>query len=163
MKKKRDKKYRPKQAHPAGGLVALAQIGARGEASSLLRADQQTDLGAAYWLSLDNLAFGAADEEHWSCVVCALNIGMALSETVVGHEHEQDFVKALDGLFRAKVRSKRVGNFRLDGEAMRDVKYGLEIHDAQVKLVTKAELVAAMQLVWQRIDEGNIYQDEAVM
>lgn len=160
MKAKRTKKYRPKPVHQAGGLVALAQIGARGEASACLRGDQQTDLGVAYWLSLENLARGSADEEHWSCVVCALNIGMALAETVIGEEYEQDFVKALDGLFRAKIRSKTSGNFRLDGEGLRDVKYALECHDAQIKLVSKRELVTAMALVRKRIDEGNVYREE---
>ena len=72
--KKRTKKYRPKPAHPGGGLVVLAHIDARGEAAAPLRPDQQTDLGAAYWLSMDNLAVGSADEEHWSCVACAINI-----------------------------------------------------------------------------------------
>jgi len=161
MKAKRTKKYRPKPVHQAGGLVALEQIGARGEAASCLRDDQQTDLGVAYWLSLENLARGSADEEHWSCVVCAINIGMALAETVIGEEYEEDFVRALDGLFRAKIRSKTSGNFRLDGEALRDVKYALEAHDAQIKLVTKRELVAAMELVRKRIDEGNVYRDAA--
>lgn len=160
MKKPR-KPYKPKQVHPGGGLVALARIGARGEASSPLRADQQTDLGAAYWLSIDNLLFGSADEEHWSCVACALNIGLALSETIIGQEHEQDFVKALEGLFRAKVRSQRVGNFRLDGEAMRDVKYALEVHDEQVKLVTRSELVTAIELVRKRVADGNVFTIEA--
>lgn len=163
MKAKRKKKYHPRPVHQAGGLVALAQIGARGELASCLRDDQQTDLGVAYWLSLENLARGSADEEHWSCVVCALNIGMALSETVIGQEYEPDFVKALDGLFRAKIRSKRTGNFRLDGDALRDVKLALEIHDAQVKEVTKAELTAALHTVRKRIDEGNVYREEAVM
>lgn len=159
MAKKRDKKYRPKPVHLAGGLVAVANAMARGEAASCLRPDQQTDLGAAYWLSIDNLAVGGADEEHWSCVTCAVNIGMALCETVLGAEYEADFVRALDGLFRAKVRSKKSGTFRLDGEALRDVKYALEIHDVQMREVSKRELVAAMELVKSRIISGNVYQE----
>lgn len=160
MAKTRNKKYRPKPVHMAGGLVALAHVGARGEAAACLRPDQQTDLGAAYWLSIDNLACGSADEEHWSCVVCATNIGMALSETVLGAEYEEDFVRALDGLFRAKIRSKTSGNFRLDGEALRDVKYCLSIHDEQIKQVSKRELVTAMELVRARINDGNVYTDD---
>lgn len=159
MAKVRNKKYKPKPIHSHGGLVAVANAMARGEAASCLRPDQQTDLGAAYWLSIDNLAIGSADEEHWSCVVCATNIGMALSETIIGAEYEPDFVRALDGLFRAKVRSKKSGNFRLDGEALRDVKYVMEIHDEQLRHVSKRELVTAMELVRQRINDGNVYQE----
>lgn len=162
MKKKRDKKYRPRPIGNGGGLVAIANIGARGISASPLDSGQQTDLGAARWLALDNLARGSADEENWSCVVCALNIGVALSETVVGCEHEADFVRALEGLFRAKVRSKMSGNFRLDGEGLRDVKFALACHDEQVKLVTKREMVAAMDLVRKRIDEGNVYEEAAM-
>lgn len=163
MKAKRTKKYRPKPVHQAGGLMALAQIGARGEAASCLRDDQQTDICTAQWLALENLARGEALEEHWCFIVSALNTGMALSETVIGEEYEQDFVKALDGLFRAKIRSKRTGNFRLDGEALRDVKAALATHDAQMKHVTKREFCDAMALVQKRIAEGNVYRDAAEM
>jgi hypothetical protein len=151
------KPYRPRATANVGGLFAVARIHARAENRAPLDGDQLTDLGAAYWLSFDNLRKFDANEESWSCVVCALNIGMALAETGIGAEYEADIVKALDGAFRAKVRSARTGNFRLDGEALQAIEHALDVHDSQMELATRKEVTAAMELVRRRIDEDNVY------
>lgn len=161
MKKPRNKKYRPRPVAQAGGLIVLDRCVARGQAAAPLAADQLADLGLAYWLSLEQLRAGDATEEAWSCVVAALNIAMALAEADIGAEHEQAIVRALDGAFRAKVRSAKTGNFRLDGDAMRDIEAALTIHDGQMELATQGETVAALQLVRRRIDEGHVYKDAA--
>lgn len=162
MKKPRNKKYAPKRCFQGGGLLALLRIEARAENSSPLRDDQLSDLCNGYWLAFTNLTLGNASEESWSCVVCALNIGLTLSETVFEYQYEQDFVKALDGAYRAKVRAERSNSesFRLDGEAMHSIKTALLIHDEQMQLAHRKELVAAMELVQSRIKEGNVYSVE---
>lgn len=161
MKKKREKKYRPRPVSSAGGLTAIAKCHARGQDAAPLSDDQLSDLGLAYWLSLEQLRTGDATEEAWSCVVTALNIGLAMTEGDIGAEHEQVFKAALDGAFRAKVRSATSGSFRLDGDAMRDIEAALTIHDAQMEVATRAETVAALQLVRRRVDEGHVYKDAA--
>jgi len=166
MSKKRDrrnKKYWPRQAAPAGGLTVIARCVARGQDAAPLAEDQLADLGLAYWLSLEQLRTGAATEEAWSCVVTALNIAMAMAmaEADIGAEHETAIIRALDGAFRAKVRSAKSGNFRLDGDAMRDIETVLTIHDAQLEVATRAETIAALQLVFQRVDEGHVYREAA--
>jgi hypothetical protein len=161
MKKRRDKKYRPRHADAAGGLTAIAKCYARGENAAPLHDGQLQDLGLAYWLSLEQLRTGEAHEEAWSVIVTALNIGMALTETGIGAEHEQVFNDALAGAFRAKTRSARTNSFRLDGDAMRDIEAALTIHDAQMEAASRAEILAAMRLVRQRVDEGHVYKDAA--
>lgn len=157
QKKKRDKAYRPKWKFQGGGLSALLRIEDRAIAGSPLSDDQQTDLGGAYWLAFTNMTVGNASEESWSCMVCALNIGMALCEAGIGEEHEEAFVAALDGAFRAKIRSEKSGSFRLDGEAIQAIKHALTIHDEQIRIAHRREMVAAMQTVRARIEEGNVY------
>lgn len=156
--KKRNKKYHPKPVHVAGGLVALARCIARGEEAVPLRDDQLTDLGVAYWLSMENLRTGAATEEAWSCVVCALNIGMALCEDGIGGEYEAMLVSALDGAFRAKIRSAKAGTFRLDGAAIIAITDALQVHDQQLEIATRAEVTKAMQTVQDRVNKGHIYE-----
>lgn len=158
------KKYVPKRNFPGGGLLALLRIEARAENASPLRDDQLSDLGNGYWLAYTNLVMGNASEESWSCVVCALNIGLALDETVFDFKCEQEFVKALDGAFTAKIRAERhkSNSFRLDGQAMTDIKAALTIHDEQMRQAHRKEIVAAMELVQARIAAGNVYtQGEA--
>jgi len=161
MKKRRDKKYRRRPVDPAGALGVIAKCYARGQDAAPLTGDQQADLGLAYWLSLEQLRTGDATEEAWSCVVTALNIGLALTECDIGAEHEDAFKSALDGAFRAKVRSAKSGNFRLDGDAMRDIEAALTIHDEQMRVATRAETVAALHLVRRRVDEGSVFKDAA--
>lgn len=160
-RKLRSKKYSPKPVALHGGLIAIAKCHARGQDASPLKADQTTDIGLAYWLSFENLRTGAATEEAWSCIACALNVGMVLSEKDIGKAYEPLLVKALDGLFRAQVRSKKAGNWRLDGEALRDVEEALQVHDQQMAIATRAEVTAAMNTIHARLAAGNVYKEAA--
>lgn len=160
-KKPRNKKYSPKPVARHGGLVAIAMCHARGENASTLSADQTTDLGLAYWLSFENLRSGDANEESWCCVVCSLNVGLVLCEKGIGAEFEQAFVTALDGAFRAKIRSARTGNFRLDGEALRDIEEALQVHEQQMAIAKRWEVTQALNTVRARIDAGNVYREAA--
>jgi hypothetical protein len=157
-KKPRNKKYTPKPVAQHGGLIAIAMCHARGENASTLKPDQVTDLGVAYWLSFENLRTGDANEESWSCVTCSLNVGLVLCEKGIGAEYEQALVKALDGAFRAKIRSAKTGNFRLDGEALRDIETALQIHDQQMAIAKRWEVTAAMNTIYKRLAEGNVYE-----
>lgn len=156
---RRNKKYRPRPVSNGGGLTVIARCHARGQDAAPLTGGQLQDPDLAYWLSLEQLRTGAAGEEAWSCVVTALNIGLALVETGVGAEHEQAMNDALEGAFRAKTRSRVSGSFRLDGDAMRDIEAALSIHDLQMEVATRAEVTAAMLLVRQRVDAGHVYRD----
>jgi len=160
-KPKRNKKYTPKPVTQHGGLIAVARAHMRAEESAPLRDSQLTDIGTAYWLSLENLRSGAASEEAWCCIVSALNIGMVLCEMGVGQEAESAFVAALDGAFRAKIRSAKSGTFRLDGDAMRDIEIAFACHDEQMTMATRAEVTQAMHTVHARIDSGNVYREAA--
>jgi hypothetical protein len=159
--KKPRKAYRPKPVAQHGGLVAIAMCHARGENASTLTSDQTTDLGVAYWLSFENLRTGDANEESWSCVACALNVGLVLCEKGIGAEYVDALVKALDGCFRAKIRSAKSGNFRLDGEALRDIETALQIHDQQMAIAKRWEVTDAMNTIYKRLAAGNVYQEAA--
>ncbi len=160
-KPKRTKRYVPRPIATAGGLGVIANCIARGAEVVPLRDDQLTDLGVAYWLSMENLRTGEATEEAWSCVVCALNITMALSEAGIGDDYEAEIRLALDGAFRAKVKSAEVGTFRLDGPAITSITKALEIHDQQLQIATRAEVTQAMRTVHERIEAGNVYTVES--
>lgn len=159
-KKPRNKKYVPKPVSQHGGLVAIAMCHARGENASVLKPEQTTDIGVAYWLSFDNLRAGDATEEAWSCVACALNVALVLCEKGIGAEYEKQLVAALDGCFRAKIRSAKTGNFRLDGEALRDIETALQIHDQQMAIAKRWEVTDAMTTIYKRLKDGNVYEQD---
>jgi hypothetical protein len=161
QKPARNKKYTPRPALIGGGLHAVAMCHARYEEKSPLHGSQLTDLGAAYWLSFTGLTSGAATEEQWSCVVCALNIALTLAEVGIGAECEQDIIAAMDGAYRAKIRSAKSGNFRLDGPAITAITQALHWHDQQMAVAHRNEIVTALATVQRRVMEGNTYEVEA--
>ena len=158
QKPARNKKYSPRPAHIGGGLHAVALCHARFENKSPLHGSQLTDLGAAYWLAFDGPTSGRASEEQWSCVVCALNIALTLAEVGIGAECEPDIVLAMDGAYRAKIRSARTGNYRLDGDAMTAITTALHWHDQQMQVARRSEVVAALATVQRRVQQGNVYE-----
>jgi hypothetical protein len=158
QKQPRNKKYTPRPVHIGGGLHAVAMCHARYENKSPLHGSQLTDLGAAYWLSFTGLTSGAATEEQWSCVVCALNIALTLAEVGIGAECEPDIIAAMDGAYRAKIRSAKSGNFRLDGPAITAITQALHWHDQQMAVAHRNEIVTALATVQRRVMEGNIYE-----
>lgn len=91
-------------------------------------------------------------------VAYALNMATVLAEQGIGAEHEADLVRALDGTFRAKVRSEKTQNYRLDGEAMTDIKHALQVHDGQMEIATRAEILQARDTILKRLNEGNVYE-----
>lgn len=160
MKKPR-KPYKPKQVHPGGGLVALAKLHHRAEDRVPLHDSQQRDLSYHHWAALENLRSGAGDYEAWECIVSALNIGMALCEGGIGPECIDEMVSAQEAAIRAKVRADRHGAHRLDGEGLRIITEALRTHDAQLELAQRKEVIAAIQLVRQRVAEGSVFTIEA--
>ncbi len=157
-RKARSKRYRPRQHAREAGLATLLGAILRTEDQRPLADGQVTDLAAAYWLALDAMASGTSGEEEWSVVTCALNIALVLAEQGVGAEHEQQFIAALDGAFRAKVRAVHKGAWRFDGEALQAIRTALHRHDQQVAEVSRGQLRAAMTEVHRRIDSGLVYE-----
>lgn len=140
------------------GIETLLTASARIEDTRPISDDQVTDLAAAYWLALDAMVRDTSGEEEWSVVTCALNIALVLAEHGIGLKFERDFVAALDGAFRAKVRAEEKGSWRFDGDALQAIRTALALHDQQIVAATKAQLRAAMTEVRRRIDDGCVYE-----
>lgn len=130
---------------------------ARADDARPLEDDQLTDLAAAYWLALDAMVRGASGEEEWSVVTCVLNVALVLAENGIGKAHEQDFVAALDGAFRAKVRAAHKQVWRLDGDALAAIRTALHLHDQQMTMASRVQVRAAMSEVHRRINSGLVY------
>ncbi len=159
IKKPRNKARTPRRAESCGGLIVFGNAYAAAEDAQPMNGECQTDLGIAYHQALDAMAKGASSEQDWCVVVCALNVGLMLCERGIGDEYEQDFIAALDGAFRAKLRAVRTGVWRFDGDAMQAIRHAFAVHDEQIKITTKLEMRDALVEVRRRIDVGNVYRE----
>lgn len=161
-KKRRDKPYRPKNKLPGGGLHALLRIEdraiARAHNTSLYRPEDLTELRAGYWIAFANLKTGHATEDAWGHVCFSLNLALVLCEMGFGKEWVETVVSALDGIFAAKQRGDKSGNYGLNGPAIQAIANALEVHDAQMEMATRGETAEAYSTVQKRIAAGNVYQ-----
>lgn len=160
-KKKRRKAYVPRPISKVGGLFAIGGMHVAAEDRRPLTDDDALDLGLAYRMSLEAMVSGESSEEHWSMVTCSLNVGLILCERGIGAEFERQFITALDGAFRAKLRAERTGSWRFDGDALNDIRSALEVHDEQIKITTKEEMRQALLEVRRRVKEGHTYREAA--
>lgn len=157
MKKPR-KAYKPKPIHSGGGLVALAKLHLRAEDSAVLPVSKQQHLAVFHWRAYESMRVGAGDYDAWETCCSALNIGMALCEAGIGAECIDAMVAGQEALVRAKVRADRHSVHRLDGDGLREVREALLFHDAQLEHAQRQEVIAAINLVRQRVAEGDVFQ-----
>jgi len=118
------------------------------------------ELGMHNWKALENMKTGCASDVALEIIVGALNIALALCEMGFGAECIPQVNEALAWAFRAKERGEKTGRWGFDGGAIRTVTEVMEIHDQQLEHASKAEVIAAIELVRERIAEGNVYTAE---
>ncbi|SAK65660.1 Fis family transcriptional regulator [Caballeronia pedi] len=152
--KKPRKAYRPRAINRTIGIDVL-------ERRTPMDKAQTTDLGIAYHVALDEMLKGRGTEEHWSTVVCALNISLVLAERGYGSELVETVKKALAGAVRVRDRARKCGRWGFDGDAMNDVRAVIALHDEQMRVVTKAVVLSALSEVHRRIDAGNAFREAA--
>jgi hypothetical protein len=152
--KKPRKAYRPRAINKTIGIDVL-------ERRTPMDNTQTTDLGIAYHVALDEMLHGRGTEEHWSTVVCALNLTLVLAERGFGAALMPVAKSALDGAVRARDRARTCGRWGLDGDAKNDMSTALALHDEQMRLATKRHVLDAIAEVHRRIDGGHAFKEAA--
>lgn len=159
--KRRNKPYRPKPQYAGGGLQVVANCMTRGERAQQLaaplNAEEATEVGTKFWLSLERLKTDDADRRSWAYLTTALNMTLGMCENGLGEEHLPALVDALEASHRAMVRGEANGKYRLDEPGIAAITYALEIHDEQLKQATHADVFAAERIIEARIKQGHHY------
>lgn len=122
-----------------------------------LRADQQTDIGLAYHLSLSAMTKGHGTEEAWSTLACAINTALVLAEQGNLAAAEPEIKLAQAALVRSRERAQRTGKWAFDGDGMRDVMRAFALHDQQVESTTKGAISSALNEVYRRVKIGEVF------
>lgn len=125
-----------------------------------LTGDQRTDLGLAYRLSYQTMLNGGS-ESAWHSLAASLNIALILCERQIGAEYEPQIKAAMQALMRTKYRQQRTGSWALDAEGIAALRGALDVHDAQVEVAERAEIRAAIEEVYRRVDAGETYAEAA--
>ncbi|BBP95946.1 hypothetical protein BSFA1_10750 [Burkholderia sp. SFA1] len=152
--KKPRKGYRPRAINRTIGIDVL-------ERRTPMDKSQTTDLGIAYHVALDEMLKGRGTEEHWSTVVCALNITLVLSERGYGAVLMPTVNAALAGAVRARDRARACGRWGFDGDAINDIREAIALHDEQMNVATKRVVLDALAEVHRRINAGHALREAA--
>lgn len=156
-KQKRQSPYRCRWGvNPTGGLHVITSQYARNIQSSPLDADEMLHTKLDGRAGLDSLVSGPAPTEHdWANVSRSVNTALLLAEDGYGVEHQDVFIKAQEGLLRACQRHATTDKWRLDGQAIQDIRDALYLHDQQCELVTNGDYLKALRAVKQRVIDGD--------
>jgi hypothetical protein len=111
------------------------------------------------WLCMTTMLAGHGNEETWGVIVKNLNVAMILTELGYGEELYDLLKDAMAGAFRAQIRAKRSGRWGFDGPAAASIREALEYHQVQLQAASKAHVYEALQIMNQRLADGNVYTD----
>lgn len=112
-----------------------------------------TDLGIAYRMAFE-LMRQHGGEDHFHTLAAAINIAGRFCEMGVCAENATDIEAAIGALNRIRLRAQLTGKWALDGDGLRQVALGLDIHDIQMQSVSYNELRAAIKEVF-RLNEAQ--------
>ena len=155
--KKRNKKYNPNKHRisTAAGFQAIqnAQIAAYN--ASPLEAEQVDELGAGYYLAFALVKGGRGTKDNIGTLAGAINISIVLSESGVGLEYLPLLLDARDAIVRTGVRANKAGKIGFYGPDIHKVSEALNVHDMQVLVTSKTQMIEAINEVRRRINAGH--------
>lgn len=117
--------------------------------------DQMRDLGIAYHISLQAILRGSGTEQAWSTLACALNIALILCEQDVGAGYLPTIKIAQEALLSSRERAQKFKRWAFNGDEARVVMRAFAIHDEQIVIATRGQIVFALEEVSRRVMGGQ--------
>ena len=98
-------------------------------------------------LALTNLTKGVATRQDIDTLIQAVNMVEALYRLGFGREYATEVRAGLDSLHAVGVRGAESGRFILKSEEMNALNAAMELHDAQLEVITLKDMDNAIKLV----------------
>ncbi|MFA6904359.1 MAG: hypothetical protein WC236_14890 [Gallionellaceae bacterium] len=121
-----------------------------------LEDNQLRDLGIAYRASLEAMLNGKGDDQAFNTLACALNIALVLCERGIGEEFIPTIKHAQNCLINCRERAARFNNWSFTADEARTILKAFAIHDEQIPLATKKEIVFSLDEVRRRIEQNEV-------
>lgn len=155
--KKRNKAYNPNK-HRINSAAAFNVIQNAHDAAydaKPLDADQIDELGIGYYAALKAVRQGKGTPDQLGTLAGAINISLVLAENGIGPEYLDLLKEAKNAIFRTIQRERATGKVVFYGPDSTKIGEALDVHDMQILVVSKNEMVAAVTEVRRRIDAGH--------
>lgn len=126
-----------------------------------LQEDRATTIAIGHHIAFD-LLLKSPNSEAWHDVGSALNMCLVLCEQGFPLEHVDSVKSAMVGLMRAMKRAETTGSLALDGDAIKEIRFALRLHDQQIETVDRAEFRKAAKEIVRRVNSNDVYADFCV-
>ena len=107
-------------------------------------------------LALTNLTKGIAVRQDIDTLIQAVNMVEALYRLGFGREYAEEVRAGLDSLHAVGVRGAEAGRFILKSEEMNALNVAMELHDAQLEVITLKDMENAIKLVNEELRQRKM-------
>lgn len=123
--------------------------------SQLSSLPQQTDLRIKNHAAMAALAQGSANVDHIKVIMAATNITEALVVQSIGAEYRQVFADGKASIISMIKRAANTGSFICTGPELTAINLLMDLHDAQLDVITVSDLERAIRKVEAVINSGG--------
>lgn len=139
-------KYRPK------GVIMDTMTWIRAGMKKLDEISAGTTLKIRNHDAMNNLRLGQATRQEIDAIIDAMNVAEALADQGIGEDWKPEIRAAQDALLTLARRGVANGmRFIAKGEELKALNLCMEVHDAQLEVVTVKQLELAMDDVLERL------------
>lgn len=144
MKKKRNKRYKPRDV----ALNPLSEIfgGMSGD-----HADHLRTVNVGNHQALAAIAQGAGTRNQWDLLVGAMNMANVLCEQGIGPELREALLAGRDAMLECGKRWHRTGKFVFTGPELANMNEAMACHDAQLENIRAIDVERAYHEVRRRL------------
>lgn len=114
------------------------------------------DLKLKNHMALANLTKGVAVRQDIDALIQATNMVEALYRMGFGREYASEVRAGLDALHAVGVRGAESGRFILKAEEMNALNETMELHDAQLEVITLKDMENAIKLVNEELRQKKM-------
>jgi hypothetical protein len=107
-------------------------------------------------MALTNLTKGVATRQDIDMLIQAVNMVEALYRLGFGREYATEVRAGLDALHAVGVRGAESGRFILKSEEMNALNEAMELHDAQLEVITLKDMENAINLVNEELRQKKM-------
>lgn len=107
-------------------------------------------------MALTNLTKGVAVRGDIDTLIQAVNMVEALYRLGFGREYADEVRAGLDSLHAVGVRGVKTGRFILKSEEMNALNVAMELHDAQLEVITLKDMENAINLVNEELRQRKM-------
>lgn len=107
-------------------------------------------------LALKNLTMGVAGRDDIESLIQSVNMVEALYRLGFGREYATEVREGLDALHAVGVRGSATNRFILKSDEMNALNVAMELHDAQLEVITLKDMENAIKLVNEELRQKKM-------